>query len=134
MENEQEQIKNKKTGRNVAKFAGSFIGTCLLSAAFFLLWCWISYSMRLSVELIRAGITVWYALSCLTGGKMLRACKCGVVPLCAVLLGSCFFGVLYVCSCIQGKGWIAPEGETLTIWILCTAAALLGSVRWKKGR
>lgn len=62
MENGQEQI-NNKTGRNVAKFAGCFIGTCLLSAALFLLWCGISYSMRLSVELIRVGITAWYALS-----------------------------------------------------------------------
>ena len=34
MENGQEQI-NNKTGRNVAKFAGCFIGTCLLSAALF---------------------------------------------------------------------------------------------------
>lgn len=68
MENGQEQI-NNKTGRNVAKFAGCFIGTCLLSAALFLLWCGISYSMRLSVELIRAGITAWYALSGLIGGK-----------------------------------------------------------------
>lgn len=132
MENEQEQIKNNKTGRNVAKFAGSFTGTCLLSAAFFLLWCWISYSMRLSVELIRAGITAWYALSCLIGGKILRACKCGVAPFCAVMLGGCFFGILYVCSCMQEQHWIALEGENLTILILCTAAALLGSVRWKK--
>ena len=86
MENGQEQI-NNKTGRNVAKFAGCFIGTCLLSAALFLLWCGISYSMRLSVELIRVGITAWYALSGLIGGKILRACKCGAIPFCAVMLG-----------------------------------------------
>ena len=79
MENGQEQI-NNKTGRNVAKFAGCFIGTCLLSAALFLLWCGISYSMRLSVELIRVGITAWYALSGLIGGKILRACKSGAIP------------------------------------------------------
>ena len=85
MENGQEQI-NNKTGRNVAKFAGCFIGTCLLSAALFLLWCGISYSMRLSVELIRVGITAWYALSGLIGGKILRACKCGAIPFCAVML------------------------------------------------
>ena len=183
MENGQEQI-NNKTGRNVAKFAGCFIGTCLLSAALFLLWCgisysmrlsvelirvgitaWyalsgliggkilrackcgaipfcavmlggfffgISYSMRLSVELIRVGITAWYALSGLIGGKILRACKCGAIPFCAVMLGGFFFGILYVCSCIREQHWIALEGENLTILILCTAAALLGSVRWKK--
>lgn len=91
MENGQEQI-NNKTGRNVAKFAGCFIGTCLLSAALFLLWCGISYSMRLSVELIRVGITAWYALSGLIGGKILRACKCGAIPFCAVMLGGFFFG------------------------------------------
>lgn len=91
MENGQEQI-NNKTGRNVAKFAGCFIGTCLLSAALFLLWCGISYSMRLSVELIRVGITAWYALSGLIGGKILRACKCGAIPFCAVMLGGLFSG------------------------------------------
>ena len=127
MENGQEQI-NNKTGRNVAKFAGCFIGTCLLSAALFLLWCGISYSMRLSVELIRVGITAWYALSGLIGGKILRACKCGAIPFCAVMLGGLFFGILYVCSCIREQHWIALEGESLTILILCAAAALLGSV------
>ena len=98
----------------------------------FLLWCGISYSMRLSVELIRVGITAWYALSGLIGGKILRACKCGAIPFCAVMLGGLFFGILYVCSCIREQHWIALEGENLTILILCTAAALLGSVRWKK--
>lgn len=131
MENGQEQI-NNKTGRNVAKFAGCFIGTCLLSAALFLLWCGISYSMRLSVELIRVGITAWYALSGLIGGKILRACKCGAIPFCAVMLGGFFYGILYVCSCIWEQHWIALEGENLTILILCTAGALLGSVQWKK--
>lgn len=133
MENGQKQI-NNKTGRNVAKFAGCFIGTCLLSAALFLLWCGISYSMRLSVELIRVGITAWYALSGLIGGKILRACKCGAIPFCAVMLGGLFFGILYVCSCIREQHWIALEGENLTILILCTAAALLGSVRWKRSK
>ena len=132
MENGQEQLKNKKTESNVAKFAGSLIGTCLLAAAFFLLWCWISYSMRLSVEVIRAGIIAWYALSCLLGGKILCACRCRVAPLGAVGLGSMFFGILYVCSCIQEQAWITLESENLTIWILCAAAALLGGVRWKK--
>ena len=108
MENGQEQI-NNKTGRNVAKFAGCFIGTCLLSAALFLLWCGISYSMRLSVELIRVGITAWYALSGLIGGKILRACKCGAIPFCAVMLGGFFYGILYVCSCIREQHWIALE-------------------------
>ena len=89
-------------------------------------------SMRLSVELIRVGITAWYALSGLIGGKILRACKCGAIPFCAVMLGGLFFGILYVCSCIREQHWIALEGENLTILILCTAAALLGSVRWKK--
>ncbi len=90
MENGQEQI-NNKTGRNVAKFAGCFIGTCLLSAALFLLWCGISYSMRLSVELIRAGITAWYALSGLIGGK--KSCahvKNGAIPF-AQLCWEAFF-------------------------------------------
>ena len=48
------------------------------------------------------------------------------------MLGGFFFGILYVCSCIREQHWIALEGENLTILILCTAAALLGSVRWKK--
>ena len=47
--------------------------------------------MRLSVELIRVGITAWYALSGLIGGKILRACKCGAIPFCAVMLGGLFF-------------------------------------------
>lgn len=89
MENGQEQI-NNKTGRNVAKFAGCFIGTCLLSAALFLLWCGISYSMRLSVELIRVGITAWYALSGLIGGK--SCAHVNVVPyLFAQLCWEAFF-------------------------------------------
>lgn len=132
MENGQEQI-NNKTGRNVAKFAGCFIGTCLLSAALFLLWCGISYSMRLSVELIRAGITAWYALSGLIGGK-----SCAHVNVVRHLLrsyaGRLFFGILYVCSCIREQHWIALEGENLTILILCTAGALLGSVQWKRSK
>ena len=78
------------------------------------------------------GITAWYALSGLIGGKILRACKCGAIPFCAVMLGGFFYGILYVCSCIREQHWIALEGENLTILILCTAGALLGSVQWKK--
>lgn len=130
MENGQEQI-NNKTGRNVAKFAGCFIGTCLLSAALFLLWCGISYSMRLSVELIRVGITAWYALSGLIGGKILRACKCSAAPFCAVMLGGFFRDS--VCLFLHtGTALDCAGGENLTILILCTAGALLGSVQWKK--
>ena len=72
--------------------------------------------MRLSVELIRVGITAWYALSGLIGGKILRACKCGAIPFCAVMLGGFFYGILYVCSCIREQHWIALEGENLTIF------------------
>lgn len=132
MENGQEQI-NNKTGRNVAKFAGCFIGTCLLSAALFLLWCGISYSMRLSVELIRVGITAWYALSGLIGGK--SCAHVNVVPyLFAQLCWEAFFRdsvclFLHTGTALDCAGGRKPDDSDL-----CTAAALLGSVRWKRSK
>ena len=132
MQDRQEETKNTKTKGNVAKFAGSFMAACAAAAAFFFLWAWAAYSMRLSLELIRAGLIVWYILPCMIGGKVLKVSGCRPLFVAALLLGGSFFAVLYGCSYIQKGGAPALSQNSLTVLFLCVAAALLGAAGRKK--
>ena len=132
MEARQEEAQTKKKRGNAAKFAGGFLAACIAAAAFFFLGARLAYSMRLSLELIHAGIIVWYILPCMIGGRVLKASGCSPAPLAAIVLGSSFFAVLYGCSCICCKRVLSFSGNVLTVFFLCVAAALLGITGRKK--
>ena len=131
VEEEQNVTQPTKKRKNGAKAGGGFLVVCLLAAAFFLLWGWISYRMRLSPEVIRAGITVWYVLPCFIGGRIARNAG-KPASLIAAAYGGGFFCILYGCSCVQKQAWVPIEGEAMTVLILCVAAAVLGTLPPKK--
>lgn len=125
MEKQPKEQQKKQKG-NGARFAGSLFISCLLAAAFFFFWGWFCFTRRLSTEVIRAGILIWYVLPCLIGGRFLKKSGAKPVPLYAFFLGLCFWGILYGISCVWFGGLLPLEGNVLSVGILCLASAELG--------
>ena len=78
---EAENKEGVKKSRFGWKFFAVFLFTCLLAVVLLVLWAWISYNVRFSVSVIRAGLTLIYILPCLLGGRMLRVTRHPGLPL-----------------------------------------------------
>ena len=128
MENDEEKVKK----RNGAKFAGAFLVTCMMAASFFILWAWISYEKKLSAEVIRAGLTVIYFLPCMIGGKIVKRIYGSTAWVIALLLGTLFFGLLYVCSLFQRQEMPGFSNDMIPVLFLSMAGALSGAVSSRK--
>ena len=68
-----EQNKEKKTNC-VGRFLAVAVLVVMLAAGWFLLWAYVSYNLRLSTDVIRAGLVLLYILPCWIGGRVLRRC------------------------------------------------------------
>lgn len=125
---------HKKQKGNGAKFAGSLIGSCLAAAAFFFFWGWFSFTRRLSPEIIRAGILLLYALPCLVGGWLLKKSRVKPAGVYALVLGLCFWGILYAGSCISEKEFLPFGKNVLSVCVLCAASAEFGTIHKKRSK
>ena len=87
-----EQNKEKKTNC-VGRFLAVAVLVVMLAAGWFLLWAYVSYNLRLSADVIRAGLVLLYILPCWIGGRVLYA------KVCSHLWSGTGNGVLYNSSC-----------------------------------
>lgn len=124
-----EQNVKRKTNY-IGRFAAVAVFTIALAAGYFLLWAYISYELRLSAEVIRAGLVLLYMIPCWIGGRVLRRCMHG-----RALGYGAVFGVLLYALLI---GLHMAEGETITFTqthvincMLCVLSSVVGTLRFR---
>ena len=110
--------KKKRTGW---VFAGIFLAVCLLTGLFLVLWAWISYHMRFSAEVIRAGLMAGYILPCFIGGKLFGRLHCEKAALLGAGLGGLFFLLVLLLAAETSVHW--------PILLLCVGSGALGGIR-----
>ena len=126
-ENEQNvERKPNHTGR----FFAVAVLTIALAAGYFLFWAYVSYELRFSVEVIRAGIVLLYILPCWIGGRVLRRCMPGRALGCGAGIGVLLYALLI--------GLHMAEGETITFTqthvvncALCVLSGIAGTLRFR---
>ncbi|MCH5333828.1 MAG: TIGR04086 family membrane protein [Agathobacter sp.] len=129
-ETEEQPKKKVQAPRWIAAFLGILFMECALAAALLLSMTYAAFRLRLSAEMIRAGIVVVYALPCLVGGFLVRWLKLEPSLLWGVGAGAAYYGVLLAVSA-------AATGQMMSGWeipILCVASALAGLFLRKKRR
>lgn len=129
-ETEEQPKKKVQAPRWIAAFLGILFMECALAAALLLSMTYAAFRLRLSAEMIRAGIVVVYALPCLVGGFLVRWLKLEPSLLWGVGAGASYYGVLLAVSA-------AATGQMMSGWeipILCVASALAGLFLRKKRR
>ena len=88
-----EQNKEKKTNC-VGRFLAVAVLVVMLAAGWFLLWAYVSYNLRLSADVIRAGLVLLYILPCWIGGRVLRRCMQRYAVIYGAVLGTVFYTIL----------------------------------------
>lgn len=124
--------RRKKRG-GIWKFILILAFSCLCATGLLGLWAWVCYQMHYSVSVIRAGLMMIYILPCLFGGRLLRVWKRSRLPLWGALLGSCFFGLLCLCSFLeQGEAeWKTVDVAAL---FMCLLSGIAGTIRIRKSK
>lgn len=106
----------------------ALVAACAACAGLLFLLTFASYRIRLSADVVRAGILGLYVLPCLIGGRMVSAFRLSPAPVWGILLGAAYYGVLLVVSWVlAGSGQHAGEVDLL-VPALCTAGGLVGSL------
>ena len=73
--NTEKRHSQKRAGGYAIRFFGCWLLTVALAVGMFLFWIYLSFEMRLSAEVIRAGLMVLYILPCFLGARMVRRRK-----------------------------------------------------------
>lgn len=133
MENQMEE-KNEQKSRDPGKggfgftFFLSFLAVVISAAGFLFLWAKISYEMRYSTQVIRAGLTFLYILPCLLGGRLLRFSRHSYLPLWGGLLGGSFYGLLLLCSMLVKGESFSYTSLAWTTPLLCVFSGVAGAI------
>ncbi|MCM1107102.1 MAG: TIGR04086 family membrane protein [Blautia sp.] len=120
---EQEQGEKERPPRKLRlpkrlmAFLGILLSECAAAAGLLLLFACIAFRLRLSTEVIRAGLTALYLLPCLLGGCLVRWGKLSPALLWGIGVGAAFYGVLLVMSVLLQAGAAIGGG----IPVLCLA-------------
>ena len=77
MDHTENEQKAKRKQNDIGRFLAVAVLTIVLAAGYFLLWAYLSYELRLSAEVIRAGLVLLYIIPCWIGGRVLRRCMHG---------------------------------------------------------
>lgn len=133
---EQEQAKKKpyRPG-SVLKFVVSLLFVCLVAVGLLMLLAWVSFQMRFSAEVVRAGIMGLYIVPGLIGGRIIKGWKLKPAPAWGAGLGAAYYGVLLAVSwgvASMNAAGTNPVQTGLTVPVLCVASGLLGSLLGRK--
>lgn len=134
MENQMEE-KNEQKSRGSGKggfglvFFLSLLAAVLAAVGFLFLWARISYGMRYSAEVIRAGLVFLYILPCLLGGRLLRFSRQSKLPLFGAMLGGFFYGLLWLCSLLVKGENFSYTSLAWTTPLVCILSGMVGAIR-----
>ena len=129
MDHTENEQKAKRKQNDIGRFLTVAVLTLVLAAGYFLLWAYISYELRLSAEVIRAGLVLLYMIPCWIGGRVLRRCMHGRALGYGAVLGVLLYALLI--------GLHMAEGETITFTrihavncMLCVLSGVVGTLRF----
>ncbi|MCI6790747.1 MAG: hypothetical protein PUJ27_04845 [Lachnobacterium sp.] len=130
MDHTENEQKAKRKQNDIGRFLAVAVLTIVLAAGYFLLWAYLSYELRLSAEVIRAGLVLLYIIPCWIGGRVLRRCMHGRTLGCGAVFGVLLYALLI--------GLHMAEGETITFTqthvincMLCVLSSVVGTLRFR---
>ena len=133
MDHTENEQKAKRKQNDIGRFLTVAVLTIVLAAGYFLLWAYISYELRLSAEVIRAGLVLLYMIPCWIGGRVLRRCMQERALGCGAVLGVLLYALLI--------GLHMADGETITFTrthavncMLCVLSGVAGTLRFRSRR
>lgn len=133
MDHTENEQKAKRKQNDIGRFLTVAVLTLVLAAGYFLLWAYISYELRLSAEVIRAGLVLLYMIPCWIGGRVLRRCMQERALGCGAVLGVLLYALLI--------GLHMADGETITFTrthavncMLCVLSGVAGTLRFRSRR
>lgn len=133
MDHTENEQKAKRKQNDIGRFLAVAVLTIVLAAGYFLLWAYISYELRLSAEVIRAGLVLLYMIPCWIGGRVLRRCMQERALGCGAVLGVLLYALLI--------GLHMADGETITFTrthavncMLCVLSGVAGTLRFRSRR
>lgn len=133
MDHTENEQKAKRKQNDIGRFLTVVVLTIVLAAGYFLLWAYISYELRLSAEVIRAGLVLLYMIPCWIGGRVLRRCMQERALGCGAVLGVLLYALLI--------GLHMADGETITFTrthavncMLCVLSGVAGTLRFRSRR
>ncbi len=133
MDHTENEQKAKRKQNDIGRFLTVAVLTIALAAGYFLLWAYISYELRLSAEVIRAGLVLLYMIPCWIGGRVLRRCMQERALGCGAVLGVLLYALLI--------GLHMADGETITFTrthavncMLCVLSGVAGTLRFRSRR
>lgn len=129
--NTEKEHPQKRTQGYAIRFFGCWLLTVALAAGMFLLWIYLSFEMRLSAQLIRAGLMAVYILPCFFGARMIRAsCLPGKI-FWGAFLGIAYYALLILLSFLWRKT-LDIEQLQMTIPLMCILSGIAGALRLGK--
>lgn len=135
---DQADVKRNENGKsneaNKANYIGRFLAALLVTAVFaagwFLLWAYVSYELRLSTEVIRAGLVLFYILPCLGGGRLLRRCVPKWAGWYGAALGMLYYAILLAIAAVEGEEIVFAQTDAIC-GALCVASGIIGTIRFR---
>ncbi len=129
--NTEKEHPRKRTQGYAIRFFGCWLLTVALAAGMFLLWIYLSFEMRLSAQVIRAGLMAVYILPCFLGARMIRrSCLPGKI-FWGAFLGIAYYALLILLSFLWRKT-LDIEQLQLTIPLMCVLSGIAGALRFRK--
>ncbi len=129
--NTEKEHSQKRTQGYAIRFFGCWLLTVALAAGMFLLWIYLSFEMRLSAQLIRAGLMAVYILPCFLGARMIRrSCLPGKI-FWGAFLGIAYYALLILLSFLWRKT-LDIEQLQMTIPLMCILSGIAGVLRLGK--
>lgn len=129
--NTEKEHPGKRPQGYAIRFLGCWLLTVALAAGIFLLWIYVSFEMRLSAQVIRAGLMAVYILPCFLGARMIRrSCLPGKI-FWGAFLGLAYYALLILLSFLWRKT-LDIEQLQLTIPLMCTLSGIAGTLRLGK--
>lgn len=130
-----EQAEYEQNVKRKTNYTGRFLAAAVfaiaLAAGYFLLWAYVSYTLRLSVEVIRAGLILLYILPCWIGGRVLRRCMPAGGIAWGAGLGLLLYAVLIGAHVAEAGTPDLTQTHAIN-GVLCVLSAVAGALRLKR--
>ena len=131
MEHAENEQNVKRKPNHIGRFIAVTVLTAALAAGWFLLWAYVSYELRLSAEVIRAGLILLYILPCWIGGRVLRRCIPDRAFVWGAVLGVAFYAIFFVLAALDGKTVQITQTHMIN-GILCVLSGIAGTLRFRR--
>lgn len=130
-----EQAEHEQNVKRKTNYTGRFLAAAVfviaLAAGYFLLWAYVSYELRLSAEVIRAGLVLLYILPCWIGGRVLRRCVPGRAPIYGAGIGVLLYALLLGLHAAEGTVIEITQTQMINC-ALCVLSGFAGALRLKR--